>query len=93
MGEVEVEHRIARGVSWHGARRLGEVAAPVKVLSSRDAAKGTLSYLCRFYALLILQLYGHLQKRYLVMHVICLYILSLASDAFFFRFYRWYRDF
>lgn len=47
MGEVEVEHRIARGVSWHGARRLGNVAAPVKVLSSRDAIMDIFSYLCR----------------------------------------------
>lgn len=61
MGEVDVEHRTARGVGWHGARRLGEVAAPVKVLSSRDAAMGTLSYLCKFYVLpYILQLHEQL---------------------------------
>lgn len=65
MGEVEVEHRIARGIGWHGARRLGKVAAPVKVLSSRDASTATLSYLCSFYRLLnMLQLSEHLQKLY-----------------------------
>lgn len=87
MGEVEVEHRIARGVGWHGARRLGEVAAPVKVLSSRDATTATLFYLCRFYSLLnMLQLSEHLQKMYLHIYitglfgVVCDKILSLDID-------------